>query len=134
MSRAGARASSAPGGARGYDARAESDAASFLTRRGFVVLERNWRRREGEVDIIAQDGDTVCFVEVKARRTRRFGHPAEAVDARKRARLAALAGLYLQDREQRGAPATAVRFDVLCVDDAGGGWTLLRDAFRPDGG
>jgi putative endonuclease len=120
--------------ARAYGARAEERAAAFLALQGLTVVERNWRRREGEVDIIAREGDTLCFVEVKARRSRRFGHPAQAVDGRKQARMARVAGLYLQDLDAQGQPPVAVRFDVVCVDDPRGACTLLRDAFRPEEG
>ncbi|MEO6886287.1 MAG: YraN family protein, partial [Jatrophihabitantaceae bacterium] len=69
----------------------ENLAADYLRAAGLQVLERNWRRPEGEVDIIALDGATVVFVEVKTRSTTAFGDPAEAVTAQKAARIHRLA-------------------------------------------
>ncbi|MFT4215397.1 MAG: YraN family protein [Microbacterium sp.] len=65
----------------------EERAARYLTARGFTVLDRNWRCRTGEVDIVAARGGDLVVVEVKTRRTELFGHPFEAVDARKLDRL-----------------------------------------------
>lgn len=67
--------------------RGEDAATAFLTRRGWTVLARNWRCPGGELDIVAVDGAELVVVEVKTRTSDRFGHPFEAVDARKRARL-----------------------------------------------
>lgn len=92
---------------------AELAAARFLESRGWRLLERNWRCRAGEIDLIALDGDAVVFVEVKARGTRSFGAPEEALDAGKRARLARAASLYLQGAGLAGRP---VRFDLIAAE------------------
>lgn len=65
----------------------EERAVTHLVQHGYQILDRNWRCRLGEVDIVAVHGGELVIVEVKARRTDRFGHPFEAVDARKRDRL-----------------------------------------------
>ena len=69
----------------------EDRAARYLEQQGFTVLARNWRTREGELDLIVADAATIVVVEVKTRRGEAFGHPCEAIDARKRARLWRLA-------------------------------------------
>lgn len=90
----------------------EEAAARFLEQRGWRILARNVRRRFGEIDIVALQGATVVFVEVKTRSSLRFGAPAEAVDARKRRRLSKTALDYLTREHLLGAPA---RFDVASV-------------------
>ncbi|GAA3945571.1 YraN family protein [Microbacterium soli] len=69
----------------------EERAARYLRMRGYVVLDRNWRCDQGEIDIVAAHGDRLCVVEVKTRTSERYGHPFEAIDDRKRRRLWRLA-------------------------------------------
>ncbi|OUM96379.1 MAG: YraN family protein [Thermobacillus sp. ZCTH02-B1] len=91
--------------------RGEEAAAHYLAARGFRILHRNWRCRMGELDIVAEDGETIVFVEVRTRAPgSRFGTAAESVDTRKRRRLAALAQAYLAMNGRRHAP---IRFDVI---------------------
>ncbi|MBY6367350.1 YraN family protein [Rhodococcoides corynebacterioides] len=90
----------------------EDAAATFLTAVGLDVVTRNWRSRHGEIDIVAADGDTVVFVEVKTRSGTAFGTPAEAVTPAKAARLHRLAGLWLAER---AGPWVPVRFDIVEV-------------------
>ncbi|TAM73583.1 YraN family protein [bacterium] len=91
-------------------------AAEHLAARGFRIVARNVRLgRGGEIDIIAKDGATIVFVEVKTRASRRFGAPLSAVDARKRARLRRLAEEWLQT----AAPNSYARFDVVTVERSG---------------
>jgi putative endonuclease len=96
----------------------EAAAARFLARRGLVILARNLRSRLGEIDLLARDGQTLVFVEVKARRGSSGDPPEAAVDARKRARLARLALGYLAARR---LGERSCRFDVVAVslDEAG---------------
>lgn len=91
----------------------EDLAAKYLESIGFVVLERNFRRRTGEIDVVARDGDTVVFVEVKTRRPGRFGAAVEQITASKRRRLVKTALAYMVDRGMAGAKC---RFDVVAVD------------------
>jgi putative endonuclease len=103
----------------------------WLERRGFRIEARNWRRRGGELDVIAWQGDALVFVEVKTRRGTAFGSGAEAVGARKQARMLTGATAFLQ---RFGSRPPACRFDVLDLDASGPGEPLVRhvpDAFRP---
>ncbi len=101
--------------------RGEDVAAAFLADRGLVVLERNWRCREGELDLVAADGGRLVVAEVKTRSGTGFGLPAEAVTARKAARIRRLAQRWLAARHAAGGSGFAeVRFDVLAVLLAGG--------------
>lgn len=90
----------------------EEAAASFLDRRGYEIVARNWKCIAGEADIIARDGDAVVFVEVKTRTGIDKGLPSEAVDARKRERYERIAALFLQDYDVVDVP---VRFDVISI-------------------
>jgi putative endonuclease len=76
-------------------ARAEALAAQFLMRRGLAIVARNFRTRRGEIDLVARDGATLVFVEVRLRRSDDFGGAAASITARKRERLVAAAGAYL---------------------------------------
>src|SRR5436190_15204715 len=95
--------------------RAEDLCAELLRRAGLKLLERNWRCRMGEIDLIAEEGGTLVFAEVRMRSPGNFGGAAESVTAAKRARLIAAARLYLTRRAE-----TPCRFDVLLVDGARG--------------
>ncbi|MBW3644613.1 MAG: YraN family protein [Actinobacteria bacterium] len=92
----------------------EDLAAAEYERRGYQVLARNWRCREGELDLVLRSGSTVVFCEVKARSTLAFGSPLEAVTAAKRRRIRLLATRWLQ---QSGVRAGELRFDVVGVLD-----------------
>ncbi len=94
----------------------EDAAAAWYEAKGFHVLDRNWRVRGGEIDLICSDGDVVVFCEVKTRSTARFGRGLEAVDWRKQRRIRTLAVQWLQGAE-RSYPD--IRFDVADVDGAG---------------
>lgn len=76
--------------------RGECLAEEHLVKQGFKIIERNWRySRLGEIDIIAEDGDALVFVEVKTRTSCNFGHPAEAITSRKGQRMRKLAEVYI---------------------------------------
>jgi len=100
-------------GARGEDA-----VAAWYRARGYAVLDRNWRVREGELDLVLRQGRTIVFCEVKTRRGDAFGTPFEAVTTTKQRRLRTLALRWLADREHRGGP---MRFDVAAVRVAADG-------------
>ncbi len=109
----------------GAGKRAEDLCAELMRRAGLEVLARNWRCRHGEIDLIARDGGTLVFAEVRLRRTARFGGAAESITRAKRARLVAAARLYLA-----GRPEVDCRFDVLLLDALDGAHVQwLRDAF-----
>ena len=113
-------------GTTGQDA--ESLACDYLQTRGLVVVERNYRSRFGEIDLIMHDRDCLIFVEVRYRRQAHYGSGAESVDARKQARIVACARHYLL-RHPRAAERPC-RFDVVAI---GGGATpaieWIADAF-----
>lgn len=90
----------------------ERVATRHLTESGLVVLDRNWRSADGELDIVARDGQTLVFCEVKTRRSDAYGSPADAVVAAKVARLRRLAAQWIA---ASGVHAPAVRFDVISV-------------------
>jgi putative endonuclease len=93
-------------------ARAEALAAEFLGRQGLSIVARNFRRRRGEIDLIARDGETLVFVEVRLRRRADYGGAAESITAAKRARMIAAASLYLAG-VARPPPC---RFDAVLFD------------------
>lgn len=95
----------------------EQAVAEWLERHGFRLLARNWRRREGELDIVALQGATLVFIEVKTRRSEAFGTPEESVDERKQRQLARLAQRYLD--ENPSLTFDECRFDVVVVDLTG---------------
>ncbi len=96
-------------------ARAEDLCAELLRKAGLRVLARNWRCRHGEIDLVAEEGGTLVFAEVRYRRDERFGGAAESVTAAKQSRLIAAARLFLMRRPYaRSEPAC--RFDVLLLD------------------
>jgi putative endonuclease len=110
----------------------EEAAARYLGARGFRILERRYRTRAGEIDLIAEEGRDLVFIEVKARSSFSCGRPAEAVDHRKRSRLVRAAQVYLQ---RRGGPDRPCRFDVVEVVEPAGGdrrISLIRAAFEAD--
>ena len=92
-------------------AKGERIAEAHLRSKGMKIIERNFRRRFGEIDLIARDGDAVVFVEVKYRSGAAFGLAQEAVGAAKRRKIIAAARAYLQTRDL-DCPA---RFDVVAV-------------------
>ncbi len=90
----------------------EDVACSFLKEQGYTVLERNWRCKRGEIDIIALDGDTLVFVEVRSRTQYDFGFPQESVKDLKKRRLLDAAKWYLT---VKGLWNRMVRFDVIGI-------------------
>jgi putative endonuclease len=106
----------------------EEAAARFLKKKGYKIVSRNFKSPVGEVDIIAEDGDTLVFVEVKTRTDDSFGHPFEAVTGRKQEKLRKVALSYLKYSRRE----VASRFDVLSVEAKGDGYTIehIKDAFE----
>jgi putative endonuclease len=97
--------------------RAEDIAADFLRDQGLEILERNYLRRFGELDIVARDHDVLVIAEVRTRSSERYGGAAASVDPRKQQRLIRAASLLLQQR--KGLSHLRVRFDVLAVLNMG---------------
>lgn len=106
---------------------AEAEAEGCLAAKGYRILERGWRTPFGEVDLIAQDGETLVFVEVKARSSSSFGPAESAVDRRKQRRIVKAALAYLQRRREEHP----VRFDVVAIQ--GGEVRHIQGAFSTEG-
>jgi len=107
----------------------EDAAAAWYEAAGYEVLDRNWRVREGELDLVVRGSGAIAFCEVKTRRTDGYGTPAEAVTVRKQQRLRVLAARWLAEH---GSSASALRFDVAAVrPDGRGSWDVdvLTNAF-----
>src|SRR5262245_26895781 len=123
----------APPERRALGAEGELRAASLLARRGWRVLARNVRAGGVEIDLVAERGDMVAFVEVKTRRSRSLGAPELAVDARKQVRLVRGAAAWLH--ENRSRRRRRVRFDVIVCELEGERWSLrhLEGAFDAGG-
>ena len=105
--------------------RYEETAAAFLTSKGYRVLERNFRCRHGEIDLICRHGRYLVFAEVKYRSGLTMGSPAEAVDARKQERIRRAAAFYLYSHGMGGD--VPCRFDVVGI--LGSDIELIQDAF-----
>jgi putative endonuclease len=96
-----------------FGEKSESIAAKYLSKNhGYKILKRNYRNQLGEIDIIAKDGDTLVFVEVKAARTEAFGNPKCAVTPKKQRKISMVALYYLKSTGQCNAKA---RFDVAAI-------------------
>lgn len=93
-------------------------ACRYLQRRGFALLEQNYRTPLGEIDLVMQDGEVLVFVEVRYRRASRFGGATESINGRKQARIRASANHYLQARA-RGEDRPC-RFDVIAISGEDG--------------
>jgi putative endonuclease len=106
-------------------AAAEALAAAFLARHGLAILARNYRCRGGEIDLVAREGATIVFVEVRYRSSRAFGGAGASVDARKQARILLAARHYLAGRGDVACRCDVVALDAL--DHARIEW--IRDAF-----
>jgi len=90
----------------------EDIAVAFLERRGYRIIRRNYRCPYGEMDIVARDGDVLAFVEVKTRRSRRYGMPEESITPAKQARLIEVAQAYVQESGWQGD----WRIDVVAIE------------------
>jgi putative endonuclease len=111
-----------------FGALGEQAAAQLLVKSGYRIVARNHRCRSGEVDVIAEKGEVLVFVEVRTRATAAFGGPEETVGGRKQRRVIAAARDFLA---QRRGPPRAARFDVIAVVDgpAGPSLTHFENAF-----
>jgi putative endonuclease len=108
--------------------RGERIAERHLRRLGYRILERNFRGAGAEIDLVAMDGETLVFVEVKTRRTAYYGTPQEAVNWYKQRHLRRAGQVYARSRRAEGRP---MRFDVVAILEYGGRrhLELLKDAF-----
>lgn len=109
---------------------AEDLAVHRLQQEGYRIVQRNYRNPFGEIDIIAQDGKTLCFIEVRSRTETGHGHPFESISPAKQKKLIRTAQGYLTRKD---APDTDARFDVVAVTPQGnGGYAveILKNAFE----
>jgi putative endonuclease len=108
----------------------EDLACAELERLGYSIVERRYRSRFGEIDIVADDGGTVVFVEVKTKTSGSFGDPVDEVTSQKQRQLVSMGEEYYSFR---CSPQTQCRFDVVAVDLSAGPAkiTHYKDAFRP---
>lgn len=106
----------------------EELAIRFLKKKGYIIVERNYRTPFGEIDIIAKDGEVVVFAEVKTRADETFGRPFEAVDWKKKDKIRKVALSFLK-RLKKEPPA---RFDVLSISTEGDSKHIehIQDAFE----
>ncbi len=121
------------GGRRARGREAEELAAAFLEERGFAILDRNHAIRQGEVDLVAREGDVLCFVEVRSRTSEAQGGPEETVSAAKARRVVAAATDWAA---RNGGLDREIRFDVVAVtllDGAPPRVEHFRGAFDADG-
>jgi len=95
----------------------EWDAVSFLRRQGFAILDRNYVFNHGEIDVVAKDGDVLVFVEVKMRRSTRFGSPEEAMTPAKQELIRRTAEGYVQEKKLTNI---SCRFDVITISSENG--------------
>ncbi|MDO8282410.1 MAG: YraN family protein [Thermodesulfovibrionia bacterium] len=106
----------------------EGVAVTFLQKSGYKILEQNFKTFLGEIDIIAQDGETLVFIEVKTRESLLYGQPFEAVNKTKRRKIANVALLYLKKLKE----TPPCRFDIvsICYENMKPEIELIRDAFE----
>jgi putative endonuclease len=90
----------------------EEDAVRFLKNKGYKLLRQNYKTKLGEIDIVAQDKETLCFIEVKTRSSFIFGHPSEALTQAKQRKLSQVALFFLKEHNLIKKKA---RFDVVTV-------------------
>jgi putative endonuclease len=109
--------------------RGEELAATYLAEAGYRIIERNYRCPFGEIDIIAEEGETLVFVEVKSRRSEAYGDPQLAVGHQKQKKISRIAMNYLKEKNLCHRPA---RFDVVAVKllPAGRKIELIQNAFE----
>ncbi len=112
----------------------EEAAVKALRKNGYKILERNFRTKTGEIDIIAKDKEYTCFVEVKLRKTNCFGSPADAINEQKRRRIISAAKYYAV---KNGLYESPLRFDAVLINAEAKGERLIntqieiiKDAFR----
>ena len=111
-----------------FGEKGESIAVKQMKKEGYKILERNYRNKLGEIDIIARDGEVITFIEVKARKSEKFGTPRHAVTPAKQKKISMVALSYLKEKNQFGKRA---RFDVVTINSQSSNSTVsvIKNAF-----
>ena len=111
-----------------FGEKGESIAVKQLKKEGYKILERNYRTKLGEIDIIAEDGEVITFIEVKARKSEKFGTPRHAVTPAKQKKISMVALSYLKEKNQFDKRA---RFDVVTINSESSNSTVnvIKNAF-----
>ncbi|MBN1364125.1 MAG: YraN family protein [Syntrophaceae bacterium] len=106
----------------------EKIAVSFLKKRGYHIIETNYRCALGEIDIVARENEELVFIEVKTRKSNELGYPEQAVGIKKQRKLSQLALCYLEGKKLTNVKA---RFDVLAITMSASGneMKLIKNAF-----
>lgn len=106
----------------------EELAAAYLEKEGLKILEQNYRFERGEIDLIAEEGGEIVFIEVKARKSKEYGDPEDSITPQKEERIRAVAEGYLFEHQIEGRPC---RFDVVAIEYQNGKPTIrhIRNAF-----
>jgi putative endonuclease len=91
----------------------EAMASDYLKGIGYEILDKNYRKREGEIDIIAKKDEEIVFIEVKTRRNSNFGYPEEAVDEKKIEKITDVANMWLEEKEKFDNPW---RIDIIAIE------------------
>ena len=109
---------------------AERAAEQFLLDQGLSLLERNFRHKYGEIDLIMRQADGIVFVEVRYRKNKRWMETAESIDHKKRARIIKTSLYYLQSNQHLGEPAC--RFDAVLIGGQSPNWQIdwIQNAFQ----
>jgi putative endonuclease len=105
----------------------------YLVKQGYKILEKNYRTKIGEIDVVAQKGRKISFIEIKTRASSRFGRPEESVHSMKQKKIMRVAEWYLKEKRIQGA---SVSFDVLAITWKDGGepeMRLIENALVQDG-
>ncbi|MCX7927719.1 MAG: YraN family protein [Candidatus Omnitrophica bacterium] len=112
-----------------FGKRAEELACEYLKKQGLEIVARNIRRSGAEIDIVAKDKNVVCFIEVKARTSDKFGLPQEAIDIKKRTKIIHAAEAFLEEQNWLDC---VCRFDVLAIRLSGNSiiYEYIKDAFQ----
>lgn len=104
----------------------ENLACRFLKSNGYKIIEKNFRTRFGEIDIVAEDNGVVCFVEVKARTDTSYGLPEEYVDRRKQVKIVKTSQAYIK---RKNLKSRDMRFDIVSVSLASRSCRIIKNAF-----
>jgi len=108
----------------------EAIAIKFLQKRGYKIIKKNYRNRLGEIDIVAKDNQTICFIEVKLRKSMEMGMPLEAINKAKQKKISQVALLYVQENNLEDEDARFDAVSILGQDEGSYEMELITNAFE----